>query len=62
MEQKKTIACRNSWLIKAKRKRRVESTDGPLRTVRLLRKGGQACTEQTQGDAKRALNHETIHI
>jgi hypothetical protein len=28
----------------------------------LLRNSRQQRTEQTQGDAKRALNHATIHI
>jgi hypothetical protein len=30
--------------------------------MRLLRNSRQECAEQTQGDAKRALNHGTIHI
>jgi len=30
--------------------------------MRLLRNNRQQCDQQTQGDAKRALNHGTIHI
>src|SRR4029450_9300941 len=34
---------------------------GPLLTTRLLRRQGKAKAKKTEGDHKRALNHERIH-